>query len=144
MIVRVLALAAATIAAAPLALADAPVPRPKPSSNATLVSVYDGDTFTAIGAAGGILKIRIAAIDAPEIRARCNREMARADQARTALEELVTDGPLIVYGIARDRWGRLIADVSVAGKVAAGHLLALGLVRRWTGRREMWCGEGNR
>ena len=104
------------------------------------VSVIDGDTFHYGGE-----KIRIADIDTPEVRGRCAYEKALAAQATQRLEELLAAGPFELQPIPgrdEDRYGRKLRVVTRNGRSLGDRLVAEGLARTWTGRREPWCGAG--
>ena len=113
---------------------------------AEVLRVIDGDTFEArVHVWPGIditTKVRLRGIDAPELRARCAEEQAKAEAAREALRTMLADGGVVVGRLALDKYGgRMLAaaatrttpDVSAA-------MLAKGLARPYTGgRREGWC-----
>jgi len=101
------------------------------------VSVIDGDTFRFGGD-----KVRVADIDTPEMRGRCAEETALAAQATHRLEELLEEGPFELHPIAgrdEDRYGRKLRVVTRDGRSLGDQLVAEGLARTWTGRREPWC-----
>ena len=64
----------------------------------------DGDTFDA----GGV-RYRLNGIDTPELYE------PLGPQARERLQQLLGMGPVTVYPVARDVYGRIIADVVVGG-----------------------------
>lgn len=103
----------------------------------TPLYVWDGDTFS-IGAASGS-KVRLANIDAPEIKGRCSSEIVRAKKAKARLADLLRRGAVEVYAEGHDRYGRILAIVWVSGQDAGDTLVAEGLARTWTGRRLPWC-----
>jgi endonuclease YncB( thermonuclease family) len=82
-------------------------------------------------------------VDAPEMRARCADEHAKAIAARDALIRILGEGSVGIARVTQDKYGgRIDADVSTAatGDVAAA-LLATGLARAYSGRRRAsWCG----
>lgn len=97
--------------------------------------VVDGDTIWLAGE-----KIRLAGFDAPELDgARCRQERELAEAATTRLVTLLARGTLTVQRHGIDRYGRTLAVVSIGGRDVGGVLVAEGLARRWTGRREPWC-----
>ena len=116
------------------------------SHEAEVLRVLDGDTFEAkVHVWPGIditTKVRLRGIDAPELRARCAEEQAKAEAAREALRTMLADGEVVVGRLALDKYGgrmlaaaatRTIPDVSAA-------MLAKGLARAYAGgRRESWC-----
>ena len=96
----------------------------------------DGDTI-AVGAE----RIRVMGLDAPELRARCPRELRLARRARDRLAVHISTGiQLEPHG--RDRYGRLLAVVrDRSGRDVAQLLIAEGLARPYDGRgpRGGWC-----
>lgn len=100
------------------------------------VRVIDGDTFDYGGE-----RIRIADIDTPEVRGRCPEERAQAALATQRLRTLLAAGPfeLVRNGRDRDRYGRKLRVVVRDGRSIGDTLVAEGLARTWTGRREPWC-----
>ena len=106
-----------------------------PSGDAT-VRIVDGDTFWL-----GEDKIRIADIDTPEFRGRCPEERALAARATRRMETLLHAGPFELHTVDRDedRYGRKLRVVTRDGRSLGDILVAEGLARTWTGRREPWC-----
>jgi endonuclease YncB( thermonuclease family) len=100
------------------------------------VRVIDGDTFDYAGE-----RIRIADIDTPEVRGRCPEERAQAALATRRLRALLAAGPfeLVRSGRDEDRYGRKLRVVVRDGRSVGDMLVAEGLARTWTGRREPWC-----
>lgn len=98
--------------------------------------VIDGDTFDYQGE-----RIRIADIDTPEVRGRCPEERAQAARATQRLRALLASGPfeLVRNGRDEDRYGRKLRVVVRDGRSIGDVLVAEGLARTWTGRRELWC-----
>jgi len=100
--------------------------------------VVDGDTIWY----GGV-KIRIADIDAPETHPpRCPNEADLGARATQRLAELLNAGPIELASIGgrdRDRYGRELRIVMRGGMSLGDELVAEGLARTWTGRREPWC-----
>jgi endonuclease YncB( thermonuclease family) len=113
---------------------------------AQVVRVLDGDTFEArVNVWPGLdttTKVRLRGIDAPELRARCPQELAKAQAARDALIAILDEGAVGVARVTLDKYGgRVVADASTrkTADVSAA-LLRLGLVRGYGGgRRESWC-----
>jgi len=114
-------LAAATLTLCPLA----PVPRDN--------CVVDGDTFWLNGE-----KMRIAAIDTPEIRGGCDAERRLAMAARRRLHAVLMQ-PFRIERIGTDSYGRTLVAVWVGSERAGDVLVDEGLARRWSGRRRSWC-----
>lgn len=100
--------------------------------------VIDGDTFDHDGA-----RIRIADIDTPEVQGRCPEETALAARATRRLRVLLAQGPFELHelpgGRERDQYGRELRIVTRGGQSLGDVLVAEGLARTWTGRREPWC-----
>ena len=99
--------------------------------------VVDGDTFWMAGE-----KIRIADIDTPETHpSRCPQEEDLGSRATLRLQALLNAGPVTLAPIDRDidRYGRKLRIVERGGQSLGYTLVAEGLARPWTGRRQPWC-----
>lgn len=99
--------------------------------------VVDGDTFYF-----GSEKIRLADIDAPETHPpHCALEADLGDRATLRLAELLSAGgiELVRFDRDTDRYGRKLRVVVRSGRSIGDTLVAEGLARTWTGRREPWC-----
>ena len=107
-----------------------------PASSLGGVRVIDGDTFHYRGE-----KIRIADIDTPEVKGRCAYETRLAARAARRMEELLARGPFELERVGRDedRYGRKLRVVTRNGRSLGDQLVAEGLARTWSGRREPWC-----
>lgn len=105
--------------------------------------VHDGDTIRC-----GAERVRLVNIDAPELAGseRCSRASRRrlagsrnpawcddalGERSRDALAALVAQGSTTLEPVGRDRYGRLLARVSVNGQDAGAYLIGQGLARRW-------------
>lgn len=103
------------------------------------VRVIDGDTFVYLGE-----RIRIADIDTPEVQGGCPLETALAARATRRLNRLLVQGPFELHplpsGRDEDRYGRKLRIVTRGGQSLGDVLVAEGLARTWSGRREPWCG----
>ena len=97
--------------------------------------VHDDDSIRCGGE-----RVRIAAIDAPEIpdSPKCHPPRASAwcdypagYAARDALSAFLARGPVMVQRTGIDRYGRTLALVSVNGLDAGDYLIRLGVARRW-------------
>lgn len=100
-----------------------------------LTCVVDGDTIWLRGE-----KIRIADIDAPELRGRCRAETELARAARDRLRVILRGADLEVRRAGRDRYGRTLATIR-AGRIEVGEaLIAGGHAAPWRGRKADWCG----
>jgi endonuclease YncB( thermonuclease family) len=109
-----------------------------PAVIAAEIRVIDGDTF-----AYGATRIRIADIDTPEVEGRCAGEVALAARATARLRALLAAGPFELHpsvdGRDEDGYGRKLRIVTRHGRSLGDVLVAEGLARTWTGRREPWC-----
>ncbi|HEY4343964.1 MAG TPA: thermonuclease family protein [Parvibaculum sp.] len=117
---------------------------------ADVVRVIDGDTLKLevhiwLGQTVEV-DVRVAGIDAPELKGKCPAERAKAAEARDYLTSLVGDRAIRIARIRNDKYGgRVIADVSEPeiGDVASV-MLARGLARAYDGgKREPWCQAGS-
>jgi endonuclease YncB( thermonuclease family) len=109
------------------------------AAGAIAVRVIDGDTFALGGA-----RIRIADIDTPEVAGRCAYEAALAARATARLRTLLGAGPFELHplpggGRDEDVYGRKLRIVTRNGRSLGDQLVAEGLARTWSGRREPWC-----
>lgn len=108
---------------------------------ASSLTVLDGDTFVLDGE-----HVRIANIDAPETRdAQCDAELRLGHVAKRRLEELLAFAPPVITrgdpvdGRMKDRHGRTLATISIAGRDAGEILIEEELARPWEGRKRPWC-----
>lgn len=117
---------------------------------AEVVRVVDGDTLKLkvhiwLGQTVEV-DVRVAGIDAPELRGKCPAERAKAAEARDYLNSLVGGRAIRIAQIRNDKYGgRVIADVTEpeAGDIAAA-MLARGLARDYDGgKRDPWCQAGS-
>lgn len=116
---------------------------------AHLVRVVDGDTIEVLARIWPDhyveTLVRLAGIDAPELRGRCASEIERAERAKARLSALLAGARLQLADIHYGKYaGRVVARVMTedGGEVAA-ILLAENLVRAYDGgRRAGWCGAG--
>lgn len=116
---------------------------------AEVVRIVDGDTLVARARIwlGQTVEthVRLAGIDAPELRGKCLSEKERAQAARDALAQLVGDGPVMLADIESDKFGgRVLARVRTSqSQDVAAAMVAGGYARAYAGgRRTGWCGEG--
>ncbi len=99
-------------------------------------AVVDGDTIHC-----GEQRVRLAGLDAPELRARCEEEARLAQAATERLRGLV-EGGVTLHQTGQDRFGRTLAVVrDQRGEDVAAVLIREGLARPYDGRgrREGWC-----
>lgn len=77
----------------------------------TVVSVGDGDTLR-VGGNNAATTVRLACIDAPEMR-----QTPYGQMSRDRLRQLLPAGTSVqLREISRDRYGRVVAEVSAQGK----------------------------
>lgn len=69
--------------------------------------VFDGDSFLLRLEGGGVIEVRLGEIDAPE------KDQPHADDARSALRDLVLDRDIDLEVIDEDKYGRKVARVRV-------------------------------
>lgn len=113
---------------------------------AEVVRVVDGDTLAVraeiwLGQTVDV-DVRLAGIDAPELRGKCPQEREGAARARDYLARLSDGGPVRLTNIKRDKFGgRVIANVSNdATPDFSAALRARGLARGYDGdKRGSWC-----
>tara|TARA_R110000751_G_scaffold86486_9_gene172166 strand:+ start:4025 stop:4687 length:663 start_codon:yes stop_codon:yes gene_type:complete len=103
-----------------------------------LVSVYDGDTFKVDIAGwpdiiGDDISVRIKGIDTPEIRGTSGFEKEMAIAAKKQLEDLLGNNTIYLFGLQRDKYFRILADVRVDNVDVAKELIDMGLAKRYTG-----------
>ncbi len=108
--------------------------------------VHDGDTIRC-----GLERVRLVNIDAPELPGseRCSRasrirlagsrnpawcDYELGKRSRAALVALVFQGATIITPVGRDRYGRILARVSVNRQDAGVYLVSQGLARIWRTR----------
>jgi endonuclease YncB( thermonuclease family) len=72
-----------------------------------VTKVIDGDTFETASRKN---PVRLANVDAPE------KGQPGADKATEALRNLIQGEDVIIDTVARDRYGRSVANVKVSGK----------------------------
>jgi len=114
---------------------------------AHLVRVVDGDTIEVLARIWPDhyveTLVRLAGIDAPELRGRCAAEIVQAERAKARLTALLAGARLQLVDIRYGKYaGRVVARVLTGdGGDVAEMLLAEKLVRAYHGgRRTGWCG----
>ena len=112
--------------------------------NARVVSVYDGDTLTvdAVPWPGLTARtsVRVAGVDTPEIRGKCQAEKDQAIRARDFVRATVGARVQLTDVRPGKYASRVIAHVWVRGQKLSDLLIAEHLGRPYHGgRREGWC-----
>ncbi len=113
---------------------------------AEVVRVVDGDTLAVrariwLGQTVEV-DVRLAGIDAPELRGKCAEERARAEAARAFLARLAEGKSVRLTEVARDKFGgRVVAHVaSDEAPDFSAALSANGYARSYAGKtRGGWC-----
>ncbi|MHA1537585.1 MAG: thermonuclease family protein [Alphaproteobacteria bacterium] len=144
------ALLALALVLAPAWLAPARETLPGPV-RAEIIRVHDGDTLILRARIwlGQVIstKVRLAGIDAPELRGRCAREKRMAREARRFVKRKLADGNVTLRDIRFGKYaGRVLARVFTAeGEDLGQALIAAGLARPYRGgRRGRWCQRAER
>jgi endonuclease YncB( thermonuclease family) len=113
---------------------------------AEVMRVIDGDTFEArVHLWPGLditTRVRLRGVDAPELKARCGEERAKAEAAREALRAMLDQGEVGISRVMLDKYGgRVVADASTSGTPdVSAALLDAGVARRYSGgHRDGWC-----
>ncbi|MFZ1923685.1 MAG: thermonuclease family protein [Xanthobacteraceae bacterium] len=114
---------------------------------AEVIRIIDGDTFEArVRVWPGLdvdTKVRLRGVDAAELHARCDRELAQAQAARTALATMLGEGGVTISRVGVDKYGgRVDATIATQGTAdVSAALLKGGFARAYGGgRRGSWCG----
>lgn len=119
------------------------IPGPVP---ALVLRVIDGDTIAVrariwIGQSVDT-RVRIVAVDTPELRGECALEIELVAAARELVVEALGDQPVTLRDVRYDKFGgRVLARVeSYTGEDIARLLIAAGLGRPYDGgKRAAWC-----
>ena len=119
------------------------LPGPLP---ARVVEVVDGDTLEVsariwLGQAVRV-RVRLAGVDAPELRGKCAAERRTAGRAKAFLATAIGDGEIRLSQIRYGKYaGRVLARIAAAdGRDLGQALLAQGLARAYAGgKRVSWC-----
>lgn len=142
-----------------LATSASTVVIPERHYEAQLVRVVDGDTLQVTVTARATTRlpgqdielatsvvetVRLAGVNAPETRGKCEAEKAAARAARLFLEDRLRGAPLelVTRGEEREKYSRVLADVRVAGRSVSAELIERGLAVPYHGERRdplAWC-----
>lgn len=111
-----------------------------------VTSIYDGDTFTASikdwpRVAGERISVRVWGIDTPEMRGKCEEEKLLARKAKKHTVAMLRAAKTIeLVNLRRDKYFRLLAEVSVDGKDLGYSLIKSELARPYDGgKKTSWC-----
>jgi endonuclease YncB( thermonuclease family) len=114
--------------------------------DAVVTAVIDGDTIEArVQVWFGqeiVTRVRLAGIDAPELRGACGAERHRAIAARDRLIELVAGRRVSLRQVSADKYfGRVVAEVVTDSGEIGEMLRREGHAAPYGGRRRpSWCG----
>lgn len=102
--------------------------------------VYDGDTV-ALDCGNGDVTARLRGFDTPETKSPgCGAERALGNRATQRLRELVALGDIAMAGHVRDKYGRVLVNLSVGGRDVGDTLIEEGLAYAYRGgSRINWC-----
>lgn len=108
------------------AFGDNPGPDSEKGFSARVIAVLDGDTVLILRKAagqraGGLMKIRLAEIDAPE------RDQPYGKDSRSSLQEMVWHRQVLVHPMAVDKYGRTVAQLEVNGLKVNEEMVRLGM-----------------
>ena len=142
-------LCAPSAGATDLAAADPAIRAPASLAGpveAQFLGNYDGDTITVrawIWPRHSVeTGVRLAGIDAPELRGRCDAEKQAARAARDRLREMLTGARKIeLRDIEEDKYGgRVLARVFADDQDLAARMIGEGHARPYAGdTRKSWC-----
>lgn len=106
------------------------------------IQAYDGDTLT-LEIDGRRDHLRLAGVDSPEIKGKCQAERDLALRARdfTRTWAMRSDLTLTTGKREREKYGRLLGELTNEhGEFLSEKLIEAGLAVRWTGKRfQHWC-----
>jgi len=115
------------------------------ATNVKVVSIYDGDTFKCSiisypAIIGDNIGIRISGIDCPEMTDKRLNIRALAQQAKQyTVARLRAGKSICLLNMRRDKYFRIVADVTVDGKNLAQELIGKGLAKPYDGgTKEAW------
>lgn len=124
------------------------MPPPTPPTpyvyNAQVLSVYDGDTITAMLDMGLDVqkkaKCRFLGIDTPELRTKSASEKKLGYAARDRLRDLILGKAITLQSVAKpDKYGRLLVRVWSDGEFINDLMIEEGLARVYDGgKRQPW------
>lgn len=94
------------------------------------------------------LNIRLAGIDTPEIRGKCDAEKQLAKKAQDFTRRFIAEGPVMVTTEGVGKYGRVIAKVESLIRLndtdLGEALIKAGLAWRWPPKPgETWCPTGS-
>lgn len=116
-------------------------------ASVTILSVYDGDTYSANIANvppifGENIRIRVRGIDAPDLISKSQCEAKKAIESRDFVRRFFHGKKITLKNVWRDKYFRLLADVEADGISVAGELLKRKLAVPYYGTTKPkvdWC-----
>jgi len=118
------------------------VPSPKMGR---VTGVYDGDTITIVAYTGHTLNkfsVRILGIDTPEMRTKSEHEKKLAIKARDYVKTLCLDKVVQLKNHAKEKYGRVLAEVWVDGVSVGARLIENELAYAYDGgTKRSWARE---
>lgn len=119
----------------------------KPMSSFAAVKLsrlIDGDTFSVdLSCAHDVfckdISVRVKNIDTPELRSKNPKEREAARKAKQFTKEFLEAGQVDLLNCSRDKYFRLLCDVTVEGKDFATAILKTKLARPYNGgKKQKW------
>lgn len=113
-----------------------------------MVSVYDGDTFTAAittypAIVGDKIDIRVSGIDTPEIKGESESERTLAQKAKAETNNMLTSGKIVeLRNMRRDKYFRILAEVYIDGESLSQTLINKGLAVPYEGGTKVSWANG--
>lgn len=114
----------------------------------TYVRLYDGDTIyvnipNVHPILGDEIPVRLARVDTPEIRGKCDEEKSLAYQAKLRVKEILENASQIdLKHIERGKYFRIVAEVYADDVNISNLLLEENLAYLYTGgKKKSWCGQ---
>ncbi len=100
--------------------------------------VIDGDTFKVYLACSyklfcSSVSVRVRGIDTPELRSKDEAVKQKAREARAFTKAFLESGKIRLKDCTKDKYFRLLCDVTVDGKNLASALLEAGLAKEYEG-----------
>lgn len=85
--------------------------------NVSVASVYDGDTFKinlncSLAVYCEKVPVRVRGVDCPEIKGKTQKEKRLAQKAKAFTKAFLEDGPVTLTDCGRDKYFRLLCDVT--------------------------------
>ena len=106
-------------ASAPASAAKDAIQFVPPITEGEVIKVYDGDTITIVSKlpydASPLYRfsVRLAGIDSAEIKGKTEKEKAQAQEAKNALQDLISHKVISLKNLKTEKYGRILADVYV-------------------------------